>query len=91
MARGKLARNFFDNVLHRMVCKMTWPCLLSLQLATPKLETTNSSWTPHFPKTVAVPDETSVLADSTNTPSRQAGPSLTYGAHMLSTLFDAPE
>jgi hypothetical protein len=43
MARGKLAGNFFNNVFHRMVCKMTWPCLLSLQLATPELEITNLS------------------------------------------------
>jgi len=37
MARGELASNFFNNVLYRMVCKMTWPCL-SLQLQRQNLE-----------------------------------------------------
>jgi hypothetical protein len=32
MARGELAGNLFNNVFNRMVCKMTWPCLASLQL-----------------------------------------------------------
>jgi len=32
MARGELAGNLFNNVFHRMVCKMTWPCLVSPQI-----------------------------------------------------------
>jgi hypothetical protein len=32
MARGKLAGNLFNNVFHRMIRKMTWPCSVSLQL-----------------------------------------------------------